>query len=75
VLCDVLGRALRGLVWEVRLELLGEMLAELVAQDRRVEPVEVQVATVDHLDQCLENLGLLTRHVAEAELLVSLYEG
>src|SRR5437764_944879 len=48
------------------------MLAELVGEDGGVEPVERELAAVDHVDQRVQHLALLPHFVAEAEVLAAL---
>src|SRR5687768_11715399 len=48
------------------------MLAELVAEDGGVEPVERELAAADHFHQRVEHLRLVAQLVAEAEPLLAL---
>src|SRR5262245_55992157 len=48
------------------------MLPELMGDDRGVEPVECQLAAVDHIHQRVEHLRLLPHLIAEAEMLLAL---
>src|SRR5437867_253510 len=50
------------------------MLAELVGQDGRVEPVESELTAVDQFDQRVQYFRLLAHLVAEAEVLPALDE-
>src|SRR5258708_39250803 len=50
------------------------MLTKLMAQHGGVEPVEGQLAPIDHFDQAFQYFGFLTDLVAKAELLIALDE-
>src|SRR3569623_1460015 len=50
------------------------MLAELMREDRRVNPIEWKIATIDHLPQALEHLGLVSGFVLKAEVVSSFHE-
>src|SRR5437868_3231353 len=50
------------------------MLAELVGEHGGVEPVEAQVAAIDHFHQRVQHLCLVPYLVAEAEVLLTFHE-
>src|ERR1700730_13690880 len=50
------------------------MLTKLVGQHRSVEPVEGQVASIDHVHERIQQLGFLARLLPEAVLMTTLNE-
>ena len=51
------------------------MLAKLVGEDGGIKPIESNVATIDQIDQGIEDFGLFTNVIAETEMLFTLDQG
>src|SRR5690349_2192033 len=64
----------RYLLRQIPLQLFCQLLAELVGQHRRVEPVERKVPPVHGFHQRLEHLRLLPLLVPEAKVLATLHQ-
>src|SRR5690349_2704378 len=59
----------RSFLRQKGLQFFCQMLTKLVRKHSSVEPVEREIAAVDHFDEGIQDFGLLPDLVAEAEML------
>src|SRR5207249_2753728 len=57
---------------QIPLQFFCQMLAELMRKNGGVEPIERELAPIDHIDERFKDFALLSHFVAEAELLLAL---